>query len=125
MDKRVRMIFAAAAVIIALYSVPLSFSQTASTGALTGNAMDGTRAMIPGVELTLANEATSETRTTVSNENGSYVFPLLAPGSYRLDAALPGFKTAARSGIRINVTETARLDIQLEVGSVTETVTVE
>ena len=64
-------------------------------------------------------------RTAVSGENGNYSFPQLSPNTYRLEAALPGFKTAARSGVRITVTETTRLDIQLEVGAVAETVTVE
>jgi outer membrane receptor protein involved in Fe transport len=80
---------------------------------------------MPGVEVTLTNEATREVRSAVSNENGTYVFQQLAPGSYRLEASLVGFKTAGRSGIRINVTETTRLDVQLEIGGLAETITVE
>ena len=52
-------------------------------------------------------------------------FPQLAPGSYRLEAALVGFKTAVRSGVLVSVTKITRLDVQLEIGSLTETVTVE
>ena len=112
-------------VILALCAAAPGFSQTASTGALTGTTMDATRAVIPGVEITLANEATSESRSAVSNENGSYSFQLLAPGAYRLEAALSGFKTAVVSVIRISVTETTRVDVQLEVGGLSEKVTVE
>src|SRR2546425_13142189 len=114
-----------AALTIAAWMAPLGFAQTSSTGALTGITTDPSRAVIPGVEETMTNEATREVRTAVSNENGNYSFGLLTPGSYRLEAALPGFKTAVRSGIRISVTETTRLDVQLEVGAVAETVTVE
>src|SRR6266850_4365504 len=114
-----------AAMTIAACIVPLGFAQTSSTGALTGITTDPSRAVIPGVEETLTNEATREVRTAVSNENGNYSFGLLTPGFYRLEAALSGFKTARRSGIRISVTETARLDVQLEVGGLSETVNVE
>ncbi|HYR82523.1 MAG TPA: TonB-dependent receptor [Terriglobia bacterium] len=114
-----------AAIIIGLATVSVGFSQSASTGALTGTTTDATRAVIPGVEIQLKNEGTSEVRTTLSGENGAYSFLQLTPGVYRLEGALPGFKTAVRSGIRISVTETSRLDIQLEIGSLSETISVE
>jgi carboxypeptidase family protein/TonB-dependent receptor-like protein len=116
---------AVAAVILAIWIAPLRFSQTPSTGALGGTLTDTTRAVMPGVEITLTNEATGEVRSATSAENGTYSLRLLAPGSYRLEAALPGFKTAVRSAIRISVTETARLDVQLEVGGLSETMNVE
>src|SRR5881397_1110758 len=105
MNKRVRMISAMVVVILAVYTAPVGFSQTASTGAV-----------IPGVEITLTSEATGVARSAISAENGSYVFPQVVPGSYRVEAALPGFRRSVSPGIRITVTETARLDIQLEVG---------
>jgi len=125
MKTKIRAISAITAVIIVFGLASLGLSQTASTGALTGTTTDATRAVIPGVGVTLTNEATREVRTAVSGENGNYSFPQLSPNTYRLEAALPGFKTAVRSGVRITVTETTRLDIQLEVGAVAETVTVE
>src|SRR5437660_1669542 len=111
----VTLIFMVASLAIGI--VPLGFSQTAATGALTGNVMDSTSARIPGVEMKLTSEATGESRIVISNENGVYIYPLLAPGSYRLEATLSGFKTAVRSNVRIPVTETTRLDVQLEVGN--------
>src|SRR6266850_1188293 len=125
MREGVTIVSAATALVTALWLAPLCFSQTTSTGALTGVTTDASRAVIPGVEMTLTNEATREMRTAISGENGGYSLPLLAPGSYRLEAALTGFKTALRSGIRISVTETTRLDVQLEVGGVSEIVNVE
>ncbi len=125
MREGVTIVSAATALVTALWLAPLCFSQTTSTGALTGVTTDASRAVIPGVEMTLTNEATREARTAISGENGGYSLPLLAPGSYRLEAALTGFKTALRSGIRISVTETTRLDVQLEVGGVSEIVNVE
>src|SRR6267142_6020383 len=125
MNTKMKTISAVTAMIIVFGLASLGLSQTASTGALTGTTTDATRAVIPGVEVTLTNEATREVRTAISGENGNYSFPLLAPNTYRLEAGLPGFKTAARSGVRITVTETTRLDIQLEVGALAEPVTVE
>src|SRR2546425_3237076 len=121
MKGSVKIVTVAVVLVIVALSMPsLGFSQTSSTGALTGNTMDASRALIPGAEITLTNEATREARSTVSNENGGYSFPQLAPGSYRLEAALAGFKTAVRSGVLVSVTEITRLDVQLEIGSPTE-----
>jgi len=112
-------------IMLLVCGTPSSFSQSASTGALTGTTTDATPAVVPGVKLTLTNEATGEARSTISGESGSYSFLQLVPGSYRLDAALEGFKTTSRSGLRIAVTETVRLDIRLEVGALSETISVE
>ncbi|MGH9907106.1 MAG: carboxypeptidase regulatory-like domain-containing protein [Pyrinomonadaceae bacterium] len=106
-----------------LFSLP-AMGQTAGTGALTGTVTDQQNAIVSGVEITVTNEATGEKRTVVSQDNGDYAVPQLLPGSYRIDFARTGFKTAVKTGLRVNVTETSRLDIQLEVGQVTETVSV-
>src|SRR2546428_11012131 len=90
-----------AAMTIAACMAPLGFAQTGSTGALTGVTTDPSRAVIPGVEETLTNEATREVRTAVSNQRGNYSFGLLPPRSYRLEAPVPRFKNAVRSGIRV------------------------
>jgi len=106
-----------------LFSLP-AMAQTAGTGALTGTVSDQQDAIVAGVEISVINEATGEKRTVVSQDNGDYGVPQLLPGSYRLEFSKAGFKTGVKSGLRINVTETSRLDIQLEVGQVTETIIV-
>src|SRR5215475_14728545 len=70
-------------------------------GGLRGSVRDAAGAVVPGVEVTLTNEATSLSRTTVTNESGEYSFAALEPGSYRLHAALAGFKTIDLPGIRV------------------------
>jgi hypothetical protein len=102
----------------------LSFAQTANTGALTGQVTDATGAVVGDVQITVTNEATGEKRAAVSQRDGTYSVPLLAPDSYRVEFSRNGFKTAAKPRLKINVTETARLNIQLEVGAVKEEVTV-
>ncbi|MGH9752967.1 MAG: TonB-dependent receptor domain-containing protein [Blastocatellia bacterium] len=105
-------------------AVPLCMAQSGSTGALSGAVTDPTGAVVPGVQIRVINEATGETRTVISGADGAYVAPLLSPGSYRVVAEGKGFKRGNLSGVRIEVTETATLDIRLEVGGADETVTV-
>src|SRR5262249_13066919 len=56
--------------------------------------------------------------------SGNYVIPLLPPGSYSVEFSKAGFKGAVKSGLRVNVTETARLDVELEAGGVQERITI-
>ncbi len=105
-------------------TAPLCWAQTAATGALGGTVTDSAGAVVPGVEIKVTSETTGETRTVTSRADGTYVVPLLPPGSYRVEAEGKGFKRGTRSGVRIEVTETATLDVRLEVGAADETVTV-
>ncbi len=100
-------------------------AQTADTGALTGTVKDSSGAVVANVEVTATSEATGAQRTVKTGAAGIYRIPLLPPGSYRIEAKGSGFKVSSRPGIQIAVTETATLDIQLEVGSISETVTVQ
>src|SRR5437899_4320415 len=93
-------------------------------GGLRGAVRDTGGALVPGVEVMLRNEATSLSRTTVTNNSGEYSFAALDPGSYRLHASLPGFKALDQPGIRIGTQQFITLDLKLEVGAVAETVSV-
>src|SRR5438128_1854845 len=93
-------------------------------GGLRGSVGDGSGALLPGVEVVLTNEATSLSRTTVTNDSGEYSFAALEPGSYRLHASLAGFKAIDQTAIRIGTQQFVTLDLKLEVGAVAETVSV-
>jgi hypothetical protein len=93
-------------------------------GGLRGSARDQGGAVVPGVEVTLTNEATSLSRMAVTNDSGEYSFAALEPGSYRLNASLPGFKAIALTGIRVGTQQFVTLDLKLEVGAVAEAVSV-
>jgi len=80
--------------------------------------------VIPRVEVTLVNEATTATRTTVSNDVGEFVFANVLPGTYTLKVTMQGFKTYEESGIRIGAQQFIVLDVQLQVGNIAEEVTV-
>src|SRR3989442_15103735 len=107
-----------------LCSFGLASGQTAGTGAVAGTVTDQSGAGVPEAKIVVTNEATGETRTLTSQGSGSFMAPLLPPGAYRVEISKTGFKVAVRAGLRITVTETARLDVSLEVGTLQEQVTV-
>ncbi len=109
--------------IIGLLTAPvIVVAQSAGTGALTGTITDSNKATVPEVRVKVTNEGTGEARTAVTTDNGSYSVPLLLPGSYRVEISKTGFKSGVKTGLTINVTETARLDVELEVGEITLTI---
>src|SRR5437016_481297 len=85
-----------------------AFTQTASTGALTGTVTDPNKALVAEVQVIITNEVTGESRTVLTQQNGTYVVALLQPGSYQLEFVKTGFKKAVKTGLLVNVTETAR-----------------
>jgi len=107
----------------ALLGTPAAASAQTFQGGLRGAVKDA-QGVIPGVTVTLINEATSVSRDTVTNESGEYSFPALDPGNYTVKATVQGFKTFERRGIRIATQTFVTLDITLEVGAVEETITV-
>jgi hypothetical protein len=80
--------------------------------------------VIPGVEVTLTNEQTNIKRSVVTNERGEYSFANVDPGTYNVKASLQGYKTVDRGGIRIGTQQFFTLDLLMEVGAITENVTV-
>ena len=93
-------------------------------GALVGRVVDQAGAALPGATVTATATKTNFSRTFVTAEDGGYVFQGLAPGTYQLHIELNGFRNLTRQGIGIATGETVRLDVQLELGGVTESVTV-
>jgi hypothetical protein len=96
-----------------------------ATAQISGTVRDRTGAVLPGVEITATQTDTGIARTTITNETGSYVLPNLGLGPYRLDAALPGFRTYAQTGIVLQVNSNPVINPVLEVGQVTEQVEVQ
>ena len=77
-----------------------------ATAQISGSVRDQSGAVLPGVEVTATQTDTGISRSTVTNETGTYVLPTLPLGPYRLEAALPGFRTFAQTGIVLQVNST-------------------
>jgi outer membrane receptor protein involved in Fe transport len=110
--------------LILLLEAAMAFAQTAGTGALAGTITDSSGAVVPDAQVRITNTSTGEERTVISGLAGTYMAGLLPPGSYRVEVAKQGFKTATRADLQVAVTETASLNIQLTVGQATESVTI-
>jgi outer membrane receptor protein involved in Fe transport len=95
-----------------------------ATGQINGIVTDPSGAVLPGVTIEATSDATGATRSAVSGSDGLYTIPLVPPGAYTVKATLPGFRTSQRDHVRVTVTETARVAFQLEVGQLSETITV-
>ena len=107
-----------------LSALPL-FAQGVDTGSLRGIVTDGTGAALPGVTVTAASEAVmGGSLTAVTSSEGLYRFPSLPPGRYTLKLELTGFQPIELEDVRINVGLALTIDRQMEVSSVSETLTV-
>src|SRR5262245_60462987 len=96
-----------------------------ATAQISGTARDQSGAVLPGVEIKMTQTETGIARTAVTGETGSYVLPNLAVGPYRLEAALPGFRTYVQTGIVLQVNTSPVINVVLQVGQVSEQVEVQ
>src|SRR5687768_17343442 len=94
-------------------------------GGLVGNVTDASEAAIPGAHVASHHVATGATRDTRTNESGTYRFATIPAGIYTVTVKAEGFRGINRSGIEGTVNNVSRTDLQLQVGEVTEQVTVE
>lgn len=94
------------------------------TGAINGVVHDNSGAILPGANLVAANVDTGVEIRATSDGEGAYSFPLLRPGNYRITAEKQGFQRLVRENVTVNTSERLRLDFRMEVGAVSETVTV-
>ena len=81
--------------------------------------------MLPGATITLTSEQTNQVQTTVSSETGAFLFPQVPVGTYKVDIELQGFKTATFTKVSVAVAQEYSLTARLELGNVSENVTVE
>ncbi len=107
-------------VLIAAFAMSLYAQSSGFQGVVT----DPSGAAIPGVELRIVNIATGVPNSAVSNEQGFYSVPLLAQGTYRITLSKAGFGTTTRDNLKLDVGQAARVDFELKIGNVAETVEV-
>jgi hypothetical protein len=108
---------------ITFLHAPHAFAQQ-GTGDLRGQVVDQQGAALPGVAIMLRHQASGLFRETVSGGDGTFFFSGMTPGVYEITAELSSFKKYQARDVRIEVGRTAQINIPLEVGGLTETVTV-
>ena len=104
------------------FFVSLGWSQTAAE--LGGTVTDSTEGVIPDVSITVKHLSTGVVRATTSNGQGYFVVPLLQPGDYSVNLMKDGFRPITQTGITLHVGEPARINFTMDIGAVTEEVTV-
>ncbi|MCX6613295.1 MAG: carboxypeptidase-like regulatory domain-containing protein, partial [Acidobacteria bacterium] len=109
---------------IAIAGTSLLQAQTAGTGTLVGTVTDSSGALVVGAKVVVVNPANSFTSEAVTNTEGSYYIPYLAPATYRITVEMAGFKKYLREGVAIRTGEIPRIDIEMQLGGVTETIQV-
>jgi hypothetical protein len=109
---------------LSVLMLPSALKAQVANGVITGRLADSTGAVVSNAQVTLTKVDTGLTLTTKSNSNGIYTFSSLQTGPYKVQVTQSGFKNAETS-LTLAVGQTASIDLNLEVGSSTETINVE
>ncbi len=110
-------------VLIGVANVPASAQVL--YGSLIGTVEDQSGAIVPNAKISITNKATGFSRDTVTDDGGRYSAVSIPGGTYVVKATATGFKTITRTNIDVTVNTVARIDLKLEVGAITDTITVE
>ncbi len=108
-----------------LFFLAPSVSAQKTSGTITGTLTDPSGAVVPGATVSLVNERTGAARETATNEEGSFSFPELDAGTYRINVNKAGFKKLSLRNVELHVADVTTLNLKMEMGAATETVMVE
>jgi Carboxypeptidase regulatory-like domain/TonB dependent receptor-like, beta-barrel len=93
-------------------------------GSIVGNVTDETRGAVPGATVTITSTETGASRDVVSDTTGRYSFAAVQPGTYQITVKVDGFRTFTRRDVTVTLNSVARVDVALQVGQLSESVTV-
>jgi len=102
----------------------LAWAQATVSGTISGTVKDPTGAVIPGVEVTITEQDTGVSRVVLTDDEGFYTAPNVPVGTYTVSASMPGFKPAAVKDVKVDIRANRVINLVLEVGELTEEVTV-
>jgi hypothetical protein len=117
--------FAGLAAVAALLLALSAPAGAQTLGRLTGTVLDTSGGVLPGATVTLTNVQTNQSQTTVTNEIGAFLFTQLPAGTYKVAITLEGFKAADFTDVKVAVGQEYSLTAKLEIGAMSESVTVE
>src|SRR6185295_15816012 len=122
MIRRLSMYLLGSALLVAASTAP-AFAQ-GGRAELGGTVLDQAKAVLPGVTVTVTNDATGQARQAVTGPEGRFVIPTLMPGTYTIKAELQGFEPTTRTGLVLNVGQEIQVTLTLNVAGMTESVIV-
>ena len=93
-------------------------------GSIVGNVVDETRGTLPGATITIVHNESGQSRETIADSMGAYRFTAVQPGTYTVTVKLEGFKPFTRQDVAVTLNSVARVDVPLQVGQLSEAVTV-
>jgi hypothetical protein len=110
-----------------LASMLLVFQLSAQqiTGTIVGTVSDPSGSVVPGAEVTITNLDTNAARKTATDDTGNFTLPYLMSGNYKVVCSAKGFRPQMVDGVRLQVGQTMRVDLNLEVGDSSQTVDVQ
>jgi hypothetical protein len=111
-------------IVLILILLTAAMTAQSGSGAVSGSILDPTGAPVPRARITVVNEQTGIGQPTLSNETGAFRATSLPPGTYRVEVEADGFQKLARGPLTLEVGQVLALDLTLEVGKGTETITV-
>ena len=103
---------------------PAAVYGQADKGTLLGTVRDASGAAVPSAVVKATEVNTNIVRSATTNDDGNYTFPLLDPGMYTVEADHTGFRHVARTNVRLEANSAVRADFDMQLGSVTETISV-
>jgi hypothetical protein len=117
--------FAGALALVAVLGIS-AFGQSVENGSIVGTVKDSKGGVIQGATVTVTDLSQGVTKTALTSSDGDFAFPEIPPGDYTVAVDLPGFKTAVKTGVHLPVDTKVNVgDVVLDVGSISETVTVQ
>ena len=112
------------AVVCAAVSMSIGAAAQTNVGQISGRVTDQSGGALPGAAVTATNEQTGLTQTATTDAAGGYVFASLPAGSYKVRVELTGFKPVERINLVLDAASRRAADFQLEVGGLTETISI-
>ena len=112
--------------LLALASIGLTLTLSAqqTTASLTGNVKDASGGAVPGVSVKVTNQETNASRETTTNDQGTYSLPFLSAGEYTVEAGKTGFQSSKVNKLLLDVGQTVRVDLTMQIGAVNESISV-
>jgi len=111
-------------VLVVLWSLVVPAAAQETTGTITGLVSDTSGAVVTNAEISVVNVGTNATYKTTTNSAGNFILRTLPVGEYKLTASVPGFKRYEATNVLTQVNEITRIDIEMTVGAVSESVEV-